>query len=189
MVDALGPALWLLAISSTDFWSFITELVSRNPTRGIPALEDGSLANLLILYYFWVFWVFESGTTTFETAKTSFSRNDLEIKIFFDFGTFSYNLRNTRLTTIIDIEAGTTSFSRNDLEIIFFLISERSPTTCETLDSLQLSLSKLGQHFFPEMTRNSKYFWFRNVLLQPSKHSTHYNYRLSKLWQLSTCAP
>jgi len=91
------PGTIFMTIGHLQHWfgSFITELVSRNPTRGIPALEDGSLAKLLILYYFWVLWVFE-------TAKTSFSRNDLEIKIYFDFGTFSYNLRNTRLTTIID---------------------------------------------------------------------------------------
>ena len=37
-----------MTISREDFWSFITELVTRNPTVGIPALEDGLFANLLI---------------------------------------------------------------------------------------------------------------------------------------------
>ena len=37
-----------MAISKADFWFFITELVTRNPTMGIPALEDGLFANLLI---------------------------------------------------------------------------------------------------------------------------------------------
>ena len=36
-----------MAISRANCWSFITELVTRNPT-GIPALEDGLFANLLI---------------------------------------------------------------------------------------------------------------------------------------------
>ena len=43
-----------MAISRGDFWSFITELVTRNPNLGIPALEDGLFANLLNfdnLYY------------------------------------------------------------------------------------------------------------------------------------------
>ena len=34
-----------------DFWSFITELVTRNPNLGIAALEDGLFANLLIFDY------------------------------------------------------------------------------------------------------------------------------------------
>ena len=34
-----------MAISGDDFWSFIIELVTRNPNPGIPALEDGLFAN------------------------------------------------------------------------------------------------------------------------------------------------
>ena len=41
-----------MAISRVDFWSFITELVTRNPTMGIPTLEDGLFVNLLIFDYF-----------------------------------------------------------------------------------------------------------------------------------------
>ena len=37
-----------MAISRADFWSSINELVTRNPTMGIAALEDGLLMNLLI---------------------------------------------------------------------------------------------------------------------------------------------
>ena len=44
-----------MAISRGDFWSFIIELVMRNLNLGIPALEDGLFANLLILDYLWVF--------------------------------------------------------------------------------------------------------------------------------------
>ena len=43
-----------MAISRADFSSFISELVTRNPNLGIPALENGLFANLLIsdyLYY------------------------------------------------------------------------------------------------------------------------------------------
>ena len=40
-----------MAISRADFWSLITELVTRNPTMGIPALGDGLFANLFILNY------------------------------------------------------------------------------------------------------------------------------------------
>ena len=85
-------------------WSFITELVSRNPTRGIPALEDGSLAKLLILYY-----------------VLSFSE-------FLKMGLHLLNLRKRLFPEII-------WKSKNKL-----LLSERSPTTFETLDSLQLSI-------------------------------------------------
>ena len=45
------------AISRPDFWSFSTELVTRNLNLGIPALEDGLFANLLIfdnVYYIFV---------------------------------------------------------------------------------------------------------------------------------------
>ena len=40
-----------MAISRVDFWSFIIELVKMNPTMGIPALEDGLFAILLIFNY------------------------------------------------------------------------------------------------------------------------------------------
>ena len=40
-----------MAISMDDVWSFITELLDRNPNLGIPALEDGLFANLLIFDY------------------------------------------------------------------------------------------------------------------------------------------
>ena len=42
-----------MAISRPDFWFLITELVKRNPNLGIPALEDGLFAKLLIFGYFW----------------------------------------------------------------------------------------------------------------------------------------
>ena len=41
-----------MAISRTDFWFFIIELVTRNPNMGIPALDDGLFVNLLIFNYF-----------------------------------------------------------------------------------------------------------------------------------------
>ena len=44
-----------MAISRADFWSFIIELVTSNPNLGIPALEDGLFANLLIFDYVYVF--------------------------------------------------------------------------------------------------------------------------------------
>ena len=46
-----------MAISSSDFWSFASELVTRNPNLGIPALEDGLFANLLvsIIYIVYLF--------------------------------------------------------------------------------------------------------------------------------------
>ena len=40
-----------MATSSDDLWYFITELVPINPNLGIPALEDGLFANLLIFDY------------------------------------------------------------------------------------------------------------------------------------------
>ena len=40
-----------MAISRADFGSFSTELVTRNPNLGIPALEDGLFANSLIFNY------------------------------------------------------------------------------------------------------------------------------------------
>ena len=44
-----------MAISRVDFWYFITELVLRNPNLGIPALEDGLFANLLICNYLYIY--------------------------------------------------------------------------------------------------------------------------------------
>ena len=44
-----------MAISRADFWYFLTELVTRNPTMGIPALEDGLFVNLLIFNYVYYF--------------------------------------------------------------------------------------------------------------------------------------
>ena len=40
-----------MAISRANFLSLIPEFVTRNPTMGIPALEDGLFANLLIFEY------------------------------------------------------------------------------------------------------------------------------------------
>ena len=40
-----------MTISRVDFWSFLTELVMTNPNLGIPALEDGLFANLLVFDY------------------------------------------------------------------------------------------------------------------------------------------
>ena len=40
-----------MAISRVDLKSLITELVTRNPTMGIPALEDRLFVNLLIFDY------------------------------------------------------------------------------------------------------------------------------------------
>ena len=42
-----------MAIPRLDFWSFIIELVTRNPNLGIPPLEDGLLVNLLVFDYLW----------------------------------------------------------------------------------------------------------------------------------------
>ena len=44
-----------MTISRTFSCSFITELVTRNPNLGIPALEDGLFAKLLIFNYLY-FW-------------------------------------------------------------------------------------------------------------------------------------
>ena len=52
------PGIRFMAISRADFWSFIIGLVTRNPDLGIPALEDGLFANLLIfgcLFYIYIF--------------------------------------------------------------------------------------------------------------------------------------
>ena len=44
-----------MPICRTDFWSFIIDLVTRNPNLGIPALEDGLVANLSIFdYLYWL---------------------------------------------------------------------------------------------------------------------------------------
>ena len=43
-----------MANARADLWSFIIELVTRNPNLGIPALEDGLFANLLIFDYLYV---------------------------------------------------------------------------------------------------------------------------------------
>ena len=40
-----------MAISRVDFWYLIIESVTRNPNLGIPALEDGLFANVLIFDY------------------------------------------------------------------------------------------------------------------------------------------
>ena len=53
-----------MAISRADFWSFITELVTRNPNLGIPALEDGLFANLLIFDYLYYIFLFGKGRET-----------------------------------------------------------------------------------------------------------------------------
>ena len=50
-----------MAISRADVGSFITELVTRNPTMGIPALEDGLFANLLIFDYLYYIFLFGKG--------------------------------------------------------------------------------------------------------------------------------
>ena len=45
-----------MAISRADFWSFIIQFITRNPHLGIPALEDGLFANLLIFdYLYYIF--------------------------------------------------------------------------------------------------------------------------------------
>ena len=50
-----------MTISKADFWSFITELVKRNPNLGIPGLEDGLFANLLIFDYSYYIFLFGKG--------------------------------------------------------------------------------------------------------------------------------
>ena len=50
-----------MAISRPDFWSLIIELVARNLNLGIPALEDGLFANLLIFDYLYGFRYFCKG--------------------------------------------------------------------------------------------------------------------------------
>ena len=44
-----------MAISKADCWSFIFELVTRNPNLGIPALEDVLFENLLIVDYTYIY--------------------------------------------------------------------------------------------------------------------------------------
>ena len=43
-----------MAISRTDFLSFINAMCMRNRTMGIPALEDGLFVNLLIFDYLYI---------------------------------------------------------------------------------------------------------------------------------------
>ena len=44
-----------MAISRADFWSFINELVRRNPTTmGISALDDALFVNFVIFHYLYV---------------------------------------------------------------------------------------------------------------------------------------
>ena len=43
-----------MTISRVDFGSFITELVTINPTMGISALENELFVNLLIFHYLYV---------------------------------------------------------------------------------------------------------------------------------------
>ena len=46
-----------MAISSVDFGFFISELATKNPNLGIPALEDGLFSNLLIFdYLYYIFY-------------------------------------------------------------------------------------------------------------------------------------
>ena len=50
-----------MTISKADFLSFITKLVTRNPNLGIPALEDGLFANVLIFDYLYHIFVRREG--------------------------------------------------------------------------------------------------------------------------------
>ena len=43
-----------MAISRTDFWFFITAMITRNRTMGIPALEDELFVNLSIFDYVYI---------------------------------------------------------------------------------------------------------------------------------------
>ena len=63
-----------MAISRADFWFFITELVTRNPNLGIPALEDGLFANLLIFDY--LYYIFVFGFVSVEDELLRSSRSD-----------------------------------------------------------------------------------------------------------------
>ena len=51
-----------MTISKADFWYLITELVTRNSSLGIPALEDGLFANFLIFDYLYYIFVFGKGS-------------------------------------------------------------------------------------------------------------------------------
>ena len=94
--DALGPELWPFVCPTllpnvqilidkifltwsydhlqTWFWSFIIELVTRNPTMGMPPLEDGLFVNLLIFHYFWSAFVMRLRCvwTAFERVRVAF---------------------------------------------------------------------------------------------------------------------
>ena len=50
-----------MTLSSPDLGSFISELVTRNPNLGIPALEDGLFATLLIFNYLYYIFVKREG--------------------------------------------------------------------------------------------------------------------------------
>ena len=63
-----------MTISCTDFWSFITELVTRNPNLGIPALEDGLFANLLIFNYLYYIFLCGKGKEGKKEWKSEFGR-------------------------------------------------------------------------------------------------------------------
>ena len=49
-----------MAISRSDVCFFIIELVTRNPTMGIPSLEDGLFAHWSIFDYFYYIFLFEA---------------------------------------------------------------------------------------------------------------------------------
>ena len=49
-----------MAISRADFCSFITELVTRNPAMGIPALENGLFATCWFSIIYICFMIFEN---------------------------------------------------------------------------------------------------------------------------------
>ena len=59
-----------MAVSRADFLSFMIELVTRNPTMGIPALEDGLFANIWIFYYLYYIFVFGKGKGKGEGMET-----------------------------------------------------------------------------------------------------------------------
>ena len=50
-----------MANTRADFLSFINELIMRNPNLGIPALEDGLFANLVIFDYLYYIFSFGKG--------------------------------------------------------------------------------------------------------------------------------
>ena len=50
-----------MAISRAGFWSFITELVTRNPNLRVPALEEGLFAKPSIFDYLYYIFLFGKG--------------------------------------------------------------------------------------------------------------------------------